>query len=145
MKVRYKGMEIDCTPEEFETLTKKGLLGNSGTADTKIGDDWNEETKKVFERLWGECDHEPQRSNPAPFDGVALYGCEVPRNRRGLSPLSPYDVVAAYGCYMAGSDEPQCRSADFGKTIQVTDSIAGLNNKGTASDTATPVEPGDKK
>ena len=59
--------------------------------------------------------------------------------------LFPYDVVAVYGCYMPGSNEPQCRSADFGKTIQVTDSIAGLYSKGTASDTATPVEPEDKK
>lgn len=142
MKVRYKGMEIDCTPDEFETLTKKGLLGNSGTADTKIGDEWNEETKKVFEKMWRECDHDTQRSNPAPYDGVALYGCEVPRNRRGLS---PYDVVAAYGCYMPGSNEPQCSIADFGTTIQVTDSTAGLANTGTASDTATPEEPEDKK
>lgn len=89
MKLLYNGMEITCTPDEFEDLVTRGLIpGKNELIERNKDDDWIE----MFRRLTPEKskDAVPGRNWPPT---VALYGCE----------MSP---ITAYGCPSVATDEP---------------------------------------
>lgn len=89
MKIKWKGMEIECTPDEFEELYARGILTNKDTAEEALRKEYN---------LNDLQDHKSPKivATPVaprdPFPTVAVYGCNMP-NSWGPGPLSS-DVMA---------------------------------------------------
>lgn len=90
MKLLYNGMEITCTPDEFEDLVTRGLIpGKNELIERNKEDDWID----LIRRLTPEKpkDAVPGRNWPPT---VALYGCEM---------VQP---ITAYGCPSVATDDP---------------------------------------
>lgn len=87
MKLLYNGMEITCTPDEFEDLVTRGLLPGRDKLITKNdNDNWIDTFKEYL----------PKEVKKGPYmpPVVALYGCEI---------VQP---VTAYGCPSVATDKP---------------------------------------
>lgn len=86
MKIKWKGMEIECTPDEFEELYARGILMNKDTAEEALHKEYN---------LNNPQDHKilvtPEKPRD-PFPTVAVYGCNMP-DSWGPGPLSS-DITA---------------------------------------------------
>ena len=70
MKLLYNGMEITCTPDEFEDLVSRGLLpGREKLININDNDEWID---PFWERF-------PKEVKDGPYmpPVVALYGCEM--------------------------------------------------------------------
>lgn len=70
MKLLYNGMEITCTPDEFEDLVIRGLLpGREKLSNINYKDDW----------INPFCENVPKEVKDGPYmqPVVALYGCEM--------------------------------------------------------------------
>lgn len=87
MKLLYNGMEITCTPDEFEDLVTRGLLpGREKIITTNDNDEW-------LEQFWKNIPKEVKKG-PDFQPVVALYGCEM---------IQP---ITAYGCPSVATDDP---------------------------------------
>lgn len=91
MKIRWNGMEIECTPDEFEELYARGILTNKDTAEESLRKEYGL--------------NEPQ-GNKIPKPTVA------PESSRDQFPRDPFPTVAVYGCYMPNTGIPGPRSGD---------------------------------
>lgn len=70
MKLLYNGMEITCTPDEFEELVIRGLLpGREKLININDDDEW-------IDPFWENVPNEVKK-DPYTQPVVALYGCEM--------------------------------------------------------------------
>lgn len=80
MKVKYKGIDIDCTVDEFEEMVVRGLLGEKTVFDPED-----------FVKKWNELGIDPpkkdERPQESPFDVVMVYGVHLPNG--GYKPVWP--------------------------------------------------------
>ena len=78
MKVKYKGIDIDCTVDEFEEMVVRGLLGEKTVFDPED-----------FVKKWNELGIDPpkkdERPQDSPFDVVMVYGVNLPQG--GYKPI----------------------------------------------------------
>ena len=87
MKLLYNGMEITCTPDEFEDLVTRGLLpGREKLITTNDNDEW-------IDSFWKNVPKEIKKGPNFP-PVVALYGCEMTQ------------PITAYGCPSVATDKP---------------------------------------
>lgn len=93
MKVRWNGLEIDCTPDEFEDLYTRGVLTNKDTPEEALG--------KVFISP----DAAPSEKKDL-FPTVAVYGCYM-----GASGFPPTADTQAVVTLVAVSDTVTTRIA----------------------------------
>ena len=112
MKLLYNGMEITCTPDEFEDLVIRGLLpGREKLININDDDDDNEWLKQF-------CKNVPKEVMKGPYlpPTVALYGCEMTQ------------PIAVYGCPSVATGDPYIPPA---YTSNVTISQEQLNKLNT--------------
>lgn len=88
MKVKLKnGIEIECTPEEFEILYNKGFISGIKTEtitiptpDTTIRIDENDPWEVIIKPKQPNTDPYTPREDPFRDNTVMMYGCQVPND-----------------------------------------------------------------
>lgn len=88
MKVKLKnGIEIECTPEEFEVLYNKGLIGgiktetiSIPTPDTTIRIDENDPWDIIIKPKQPNTDPYTPSRDPFRDNTVMMYGCQIPND-----------------------------------------------------------------
>ena len=88
MKVKLKnGIEIECTPEEFEVLYNKGLIGGIKTEtitiptpDTTIRIDENDPWDIIIKPKQPNTDPYTPPRDPFRDNIVMMYGCQIPND-----------------------------------------------------------------
>lgn len=88
MKVKLKnGIEIECTPEEFEVLYNKGLIGGIKTEtitiptpDTTIRIDKDDPWDVIIKPKQPNTDPYTPSRDPFRDNTVMMYGCQIPND-----------------------------------------------------------------
>ena len=83
MKITWNGMEIECTPDEFEELYARGILTNKHTGEESLQDLYNLPKKEHNERN---------------IPDITIKDWDRPKQK------DPFPTVAVYGCYMVDND-----------------------------------------
>lgn len=77
MKITWNGMEIECTPDEFEELYARGILTNKHNGEEALHDLYNlpkeEHNERNIPKLTIKDWDRPKQKDP--FPTVAVYGC----------------------------------------------------------------------
>ena len=108
MKVLCKGMEIECTPDEFEELVTRGLIGEIPEFNPdKFAKDWNKLS--------------PEKQDESPFETVAVYGCVMPKGKWPSATTTDTRMEPMYGCVL--KVEPNVTDDE-----KISQTIAKCNN-----------------
>lgn len=80
MRVKLKnGIEIDCTPAEFEELYNNGLIGKINTDTPSVQEDDNDKAwDKLADPRITIKPYSPDKRDPWRDNIVLMYGCNIP-------------------------------------------------------------------
>ena len=93
MKITWNGMEIECTPDEFEELYARGILTNKHTGEEALQDLYNLPKEEHNERNIPDITIKEDWVRPKqrdPFPTVAVYGCYMGDNYNLKFPINDY-------------------------------------------------------
>jgi len=94
MKITWNGMEIECTPDEFEELYARGILTNKHNGEESLQDLYNlpkeEHNERNIPKITIKDWDSPKQKDP--FPTVAVYGCYMPNNNDLIFSTKDYSM-----------------------------------------------------
>ena len=118
MKVRLKdGLEIECTPEEFERLYNSGVIDKISIEKSPVKDSDEANWDQLIQKKYPQDMYGPKKRNPWADQIVTAYGCymadgtsmDVPQNTAytGLSPEQMARLNAITGVTDKAEDDKE--------------------------------------